>query len=114
MTADRYFMMCEQLGIEPKEEDVPVDWYDLPDIAQQAINIYNRLGDRVVSDLGFIGKDYTNLQVVFDILEIEDKETTLEIIQDLEAKQIKKSSEQLKKMHDKMKRKSKGNVKGHP
>ena len=32
MTRERYFKMCEQLGQEPKEEEIPLDASDFPDI----------------------------------------------------------------------------------
>lgn len=105
MTADRYFSMCEQLGKTPKPEEIPPEWEDLPDIMQKAINIFNMLGDRVYPDIGYIGKDYTNLPVYIEIHGIEDKEFLLDILHLLDSRAIKHSAESLKKQHEKLKRK---------
>lgn len=108
MTRDRYLDMCEQLGNEPVESEIPPDWEDLPEIVQTAMNTFNMLGDRVYPDIGYVGKDYTNLPIYCKIYGIEDTEYFLEILNWLDARAIKKSSEQLKREYDKLKRKSSG------
>lgn len=110
MTAERYFEMQEQMGQPIEEDKIPPDMNDFPEIVGCAIEIYNRLGDRVYPEIGYIGKDYTNLNLYMKIYEIEEKETDflLEIIEWLDARAIKKSQEQLKREYDKMKRKSSG------
>jgi hypothetical protein len=108
MTRDRYLDMCEQLGTEPKEEEIPPDWEDFPEIVHQAVSAFNTLGDRVYPEIGYVGKDYTNLPILIDIFEIEDKEFFLEILSWLDARAIKKSSENLKREYDKLKRKPSG------
>jgi hypothetical protein len=105
MTAERYFEMQEQMGVEPKEEDIPPDWEDFPELVLDAINIYNRLGDRVYPEIGYIGKDYTNLETYFKIHGIIEKDFLLEVIEWLDTRAIKKSAEQLKREYDKIKRK---------
>ena len=110
MTAERYFEMQEQMGQPIEEDKIPPDMNDFPEIVECAIEIYNRLGDRVYPEIGYIGKDYTNLNLYMKIYEIEEKETDflLEIIQWLDARAIKKSQEHLKREYDKIKRKSSG------
>jgi len=108
MTKDRYLTMCEQLGTEPTEEDMPPDWEDLPEIIQKALHIYNSLGDRIISEVGFVGKDYTNLRLYMEVYEIEDKEFFLDIISWLDSRAVKKSAEVMKREMDKLKRKSSG------
>ena len=108
MTRDRYFEMMEQLGQEPKEEEIPPDLDDLPDIFTQAVSTFNLLGDRVVPEIGYIGKDYTNLQQLIEVWEVQDKEYFLEILSWLDSRAIKKSSDHLKRERDKLKRKSSG------
>ena len=61
MTRDRYLTMCEQLGKEPNPDEIPPDWEDFPEIVRLAINTFYMLGDRVFPEIGYIGKDYTNL-----------------------------------------------------
>lgn len=97
--------MMEQLGQEPKEEEIPPDWEDLPDIVFFAVNTYNILGDRVYPEIGFMGKDYTNLPYFLDVYGITDVEFFLEILHWLDTRAIKSSSDKLKKEYDKLKRK---------
>lgn len=108
MTQERYLEVCEQLGQEPNPDKMPPAWEDLPEIAQAAINTFNLLGDRVYPEIGYIGKDYTNLSRFIDIYEPSDEELYLEILNWLDSRAIKKSSEKLKKEYDKLKRKSSG------
>jgi len=108
MTRDRYLEMCEQLNQEPDPERIPPEAEDFPGIVIDAINCYNALGDNVVADIGFLGKDYTSLPYYFEIYEvnsIEDKTLFLEILNYLESRAIKHSQEQLKKEREKLKRK---------
>ena len=105
MTRDRYLTMCEQLGKEPNPDEIPPDWEDFPEIVQVAINIFNMLGDRVFPEIGYIGKDYTNLSEFMEVYEIQDKEYFLDILNWLDSRAIKKSSEELKREYDKLKRK---------
>lgn len=98
----------EQLGQEPIEEEIPPDFEDLPEIMIYAVNTFNCLGDRVYPEIGFVGKDYTNLSYYMDIYSVEDREYFLEILSWLDSRAVKKSSEQLKKEYDKLKRTSGG------
>lgn len=101
-------MMCEQLNKEPKEEDIPLDWEDFPDFIITTVNIYNMLGDRVYPEIGFVGKDYTNLKLFMEQYDIYDKEFFFELLSWLDQRAIKKSAEQLKREYDKLKRQSSG------
>tara|TARA_B110000285_G_scaffold230474_1_gene297164 strand:- start:242 stop:583 length:342 start_codon:yes stop_codon:yes gene_type:complete len=105
LTRDKYFDMQEQLGREPLEDEIPPDWADFPTIVQNALNSFNQLGDRVYPEIGYVGKDYTNLKYFIEIYGITDIEFYLEIISWLDSRAIKKSSEQLKKDYAKLKRK---------
>lgn len=108
MTQEKYLNICEQLGQEPNPDKMPPAWEDLPEIAQIAINTFNALGDRVYPEIGYVGKDYTNLPILLDIYGIEDTDYFIEILNWLDARAIKKSSDNLKKEYDKLKRKSSG------
>ena len=105
MTRDKYLAMMEQLGKEPVESEIPPSEEDLPDIAVIALNTFGMLGDRVYPEIGYIGKDYTNLSYYIEIFEIQDKEFFLEILAWLDSRDIKKASQQLKREYDKLKRK---------
>jgi len=106
MTQKRYLKMCEQLGKEPDLDEMPPDMGDFPDIAIQAMNTFSGLGDRIYPDIGYMGKDFTNLNQYIEIYGIEDKELFLEILTYLESRAIEQSQEQLKRERDKLKRKS--------
>jgi len=108
MTRDRYLEMCEQLGKEPLESEIPPDWEDFPEIVQLAINTFNILGDRVFPEIGYVGKDYTNLPHLLEIYDIEDKEFFLDLLHWLDSRAIQKSSEHMKKEYEKLKRKNSG------
>lgn len=105
MTRERYFKMCEQMGKDPVAEEIPPDWEDFPEIAVIAMNTFGMLGDRMYPDIGFVGKDFTNLPLYLDTYGIEDKELFLEILNLLESRAVKHSHEQLKREREKLKRK---------
>ncbi len=107
MTQERYLTMCEQLGKEPVESEIPPAFEDFPEIVCQAINIFNQLGDRVYPEIGYVGKDFTSLPIHIDTQGIEDPELLLELLSWLDNRAIKKSSDALKKEYEKMKRKNK-------
>jgi len=108
MTRDRYLSMCEQMNTEPSSKDIPPSWEDFPDIVIAALNTFNMLGDRVYPEIGYIGKDYTNLPIYLELYGIQDKEFYLEVLAWLDSRAIKKSSDNLKREYDKLKRKSSG------
>jgi hypothetical protein len=108
MTKDKYLEVCEQLGQEPVQSRCPPDWEDFPEIVVSALNVFNSLGDRIYPEIGYVGKDYTNLRIFMSLYNIEDTDFFLELIGWLDSRAIKKSSENIKKEYDKLKRKSRG------
>lgn len=108
MTKDKYLDMQEQLGREPSSKDCPPGFEDFPDIIQTAINIFNSMGDRVFPEIGYIGKDYTNLPILLKVYEVDNVDLTLEALSRLDNHAIKKSQEHLKREYDKVKRKHRG------
>jgi hypothetical protein len=105
MTKYRYLEMKEQLGQEPDWDECPPGDEDLPDILIDAINIFNTLGDRVFPEIGYIGKDYTNLPILLDLYKIDNTELMMDALSRLDAHTITVSQEKLKREYDKMKRK---------
>ena len=71
MTKDQYSRMVEQTGEEIDWEKCPPEMEDFPDSVHTAISIYNSLGDRMYPDIGYIGKDCTNLSFLYDNYLIE-------------------------------------------
>jgi len=65
--------MCEALDSEPKPEEIPVEFEDLPDVAQQALEIYGFLPDRWEGmSATFLGKDYSIAFELFRTYEIDN------------------------------------------
>ena len=105
MTKDKYLLVCEQMGTEPSEEKCPPDYGDFPLPLQQAIEVFNRLGDRVYPDIGYMGKDYTALPLHMKVIGVTEEDIFLEALVRLDAHMIKQSSEQLKRARDSAKKK---------
>lgn len=106
MTKEKYLKIQEQMGAPPNEEKCPPDMEDFPDSVVAAFFIFNQLGDKVVPDIGFIGKDYTNLPLYMKAYHIEETDTIfLEALSRLEAHAIEQSQEQMKKLRNSAKHK---------
>ena len=105
MTKERYLEMMEQLGNDPIESEIPPDTEDFPYVVLDALETFNGLGDRIYPDIGYIGKDYTNLPYYMKIFKVEDEELFLSILLRLDAEAIGMSHKRLKAEMDKAKRK---------
>ena len=65
MTKEAYFEMCDMLGSEPIEEEIPLELDDFPELVQQAFVIYGMLSDIWEGMSGsYLGKDYS---LLFDL-----------------------------------------------
>lgn len=72
MTKDTYFEMCEALGTEPIDSEIPIEMDDFPLEVQEAFNMYFTLKDMWDSMGGnYLGKDYGLLFKYFDLYETE-------------------------------------------
>ena len=89
--------MCEMLGSEPLEEQIPVELADLPLEVQEAYRVYVLLNDNWDSFGGnYLGKNMSGLLDIMNILEIEDKVTILNIIQILDRNRMNQVQAQIK------------------
>lgn len=77
----QYYELCEQLGNEPIQSEVPRDYSDLPYEVQVALDLYSYLPD-IIGDMSgsFIGKDLALLPFLFDIFEVMNKKLVLDIL----------------------------------
>lgn len=109
MTKDQYLTMCEQTGEEVDWEKCPPDIEDFPTIVIDSLNIYNSLGNRMYPDIGYVGKDYTNLNILLDLYKVEphNKDFMMEIMLLMESRDIIASQKQIKAEYDKIKSKRK-------
>ena len=107
MTKDQYLRMVEQTGEEIDWDRCPPDIEDFPDSIYTALNIYNSLGIRVQADIGYIGRDFTNLNILYDFYYIEEyeKDWIFELLLFLDEREIKESQKRMKAEMDKIKRK---------
>ena len=81
MTKDQYFEMCELLGTEPIEEEIPLEFEDLVSEVQESIMLYNMFPDNWDSMSGtYLGKNFIGFKDIFEIMEIEDHKTYFQII----------------------------------
>lgn len=68
MTKEQYFEMCETLGSEPVESEIPVDLNDFPPEIQEIFNIYFLMSDIWDGMSGtYQGK---NTSIVFELLDV--------------------------------------------
>ena len=75
MTKAAYFEMCEQLGSEPVEEEIPVDFDDFPLELQQAFIVYRMLRDEWEGMNGlYLGKSLAGIHEIFFACEIEPED----------------------------------------
>ena len=78
MTKQAYFEMCEMLGSEPVDEEIPLELDDFPWLVQQAFVIYGMLSDIWEGMSGsYLGKDYSLLFNLFDLYGIDSAEEKL-------------------------------------
>jgi len=83
MTKDQYFEMCEMMGDQPVDDDIPVELADFPAEVQTAFEVYQVLQDHWEGMSGtYMGKNLTGIKDILDIFEVEnqDRKTVLEFI----------------------------------
>lgn len=83
MTKTAYFEMCEMLGSEPVDSEIPVEYDDLLTDVQEALDIYHKLKDEWDTMNGnYLGKSYAGISDIFDILDVpkEDRKTLFNLI----------------------------------
>lgn len=86
--------MCEVLGTEPKDSEIPIEFDDLPIDVQEAILVYNMLQDNIDTMNGiYLGKVFTNILDLLSLVEVSDHKTCfciLRILDDVRASIINK------------------------
>ena len=108
MTKEQYLRMCEQTGEEIDWDKCPPEGEDFPESTITALNVFHTLGDRIGSDVGYIGKDFTSLDFIlknYFITEKQQVEWTHDLILFLERRAIEDSRKRMKAEYDKIKKK---------
>ena len=83
MTKAAYYEMCEALGTDPAESEIPVEYDDLALDVQQALGIYQKLRDEWDTMNGnYLGKSYAGIMDIFNILNVpaEDRRLMFDLI----------------------------------
>lgn len=83
MTKETYFEMCEMLGSEPLQEEIPVEYDDLMIDVQQAFSVYQKLKDEWDTMNGnYLGKNFSGILDILTILDVplEDRRTMFDLI----------------------------------
>jgi hypothetical protein len=79
MSKEAYFEMCEMLGTEPVEEDIPLSLGDLSFQSQLALEVYNYLPENW-AQTAYLGKNLNGITELFEILDIHGRYQRLLII----------------------------------
>ena len=75
MSKEAYFEMCEALGNQPKDDEVPVEFEDFPLEVQQALIAYRMLRDEWDSMNGiYLGKSLIGISEVLEATEIDQED----------------------------------------
>ena len=78
MTKEQYFEMCEMMGTEPVESQIPIEQDDFPDEVQQAFQIYYLLRDVWEGMSGtYMGKDFSTIFDFFRLYDIDPQDQLL-------------------------------------
>lgn len=103
--------MCEQLGSEPIDSEIPADFSDFPYIVQTAIQIHNIIPGIWDGMSGsYMGKDYSILPYLFDeIYKVENKQLMMRFILTIE-NIVREEYSRQQKARQKKSKKSKGGI----
>ena len=100
--------MVEQTGEEIDWDRCPPEWDDFPTSVETAMNVFNSIGDHIYPEVGYVGKDFTNLEILYKFYKVEEtnqQDWIFELLLHLESDTIAKSQKRLKSEYDKMKKK---------
>ena len=99
--------MMEQTGEEIDWERCPEDLGDFPESVIDAINIFHSMGSKIYPEIGYIGKDFSNRDILFKLYNIEthQKDWIMELLLFLETETVNEAQRKLKAEYDKIKRK---------
>ena len=101
MTKTQYFEMCEALGTEPLDEEIPIEFEDFPIEIQQCISIYYKLKDEWDGMNGvYLCKNYAGFSDILDALDFpkEDRRYLIDVITILDSARSRVYSEKKPKV----------------
>lgn len=72
MTKEAYLEMCEMLGSDPVQSEIPVELGDFPEEVRTCFNIYSLLRDIWDTMSGvYMGKDYGNMFEYYRMYDVD-------------------------------------------
>ena len=81
MNTEQYLLMCEQMGWEPREEDIPMEVDSLSYNSQCALILFQALPDNWEGMSGsWMGKDYSGLVDIMNIYQMDNKKEIFELL----------------------------------
>ena len=90
MSTEQYLLMCDQMGWEPKEEDMPLEVDSLSYEAQCALILFNALPDNWEGMSGsWMGKDYSGLMDIMDIYDMDNRKDVFHLLKAAESEASK-------------------------
>ena len=113
MTKEKYLEMCELLGTEPIDSEMPIERSDFVEEIQTALDLYDFLPS-VWESATYIGKDYTFLEYLFKIKDIPVNEQKfilyiVKIIDHKVSEDITKKQKQMQESYERKHGKKKSN-----
>jgi hypothetical protein len=108
MDVEKYLLICEQLGQQPDPAKMPLDSSDFPEEVQVAFFILALLSDRWDGMSGtYLGKDWSPIEPLFNLYEIENRQTIFYFMKLYESILVQNRSEESEKKRKAEERKSK-------
>lgn len=94
---ETHYKIAEQTGQAVDESKLPPTLNDYPYEVQCAFLIHDSLPDKYDTNVGIhMGKDWTALNTLLEIYEIEDKKTVIYFLQHIQARHSNKLNKDLK------------------
>lgn len=90
-----YYEICEAMGSEPIEDEIPIELAEFPDLVQSAFLVYGYMQDNWEGMSGtYMGKVMSGLTDIMNILEIEleDRKVLLELVNLIDSARSKQIS----------------------
>jgi hypothetical protein len=102
MTREAYFELCEVMGNQPVEEEIPVEFDDFPLEVQQAFGVYRMLRDEWDTMNGlYLGKTLIGIKDILEAMEVEPDEHKFIIVLVRMIDQVRSNEINSKKLSEK-------------
>ena len=108
---DTYLEICDQKGIEPDPDEMPPEIGSYPYEVQVAFFMHDLLPDKWDGMSGsYMGKDYSALQVLLDVYEVEERKQVCFFLKHIEARNMNKLNDKIRRKQKASENKAKGGI----